>query len=93
MEHNSRMKEITGNLKQDVKDLLGESASLFTGFFQTRSLYGPGGGGQVESICPRYFRRCGRPDEAALRGRRPGRPQWSTWIGGRAYCDHHGEHG
>ena len=31
MEHNSRMKEITGNLKQDVKDLLGESASLFTG--------------------------------------------------------------
>lgn len=32
MEHNSRMKEITGNLKQDVKDLLGESASLFTGF-------------------------------------------------------------
>ena len=34
MEHNSRMKEITGNLKQDVKDLLGESASLFTGFFK-----------------------------------------------------------
>ena len=30
----SRMKEITGNLKQDVKDLLGESASLFTGFFK-----------------------------------------------------------
>ena len=28
------MKEITGNLKQDVKDLLGESASLFTGFFK-----------------------------------------------------------
>ena len=26
------MKEITGNLRQDVKDLLGESASLFTGF-------------------------------------------------------------
>ena len=24
MEHNSRMKEITGNLKQDVKDLLGD---------------------------------------------------------------------
>ena len=34
MEHNSRMKEITGNLKQDVKDLLGESVSLFTGFFK-----------------------------------------------------------
>ena len=30
----SRMKEITGNLKQDVKDLLGESGSLFTGFFK-----------------------------------------------------------
>ena len=30
----SRMKEITGNLKQDVKDLLGESSSLFTGFFK-----------------------------------------------------------
>lgn len=29
-----RMKEITGNLKQDVKDLLGESANLFTGFFK-----------------------------------------------------------
>ena len=28
------MKEITGNLKRDVKDLLGESASLFTGFFK-----------------------------------------------------------
>lgn len=28
------MKEITGNLRQDVKDLLGESASLFTGFFK-----------------------------------------------------------
>ena len=28
------MKEIAGNLKRDVKDLLGESASLFTGFFK-----------------------------------------------------------
>ena len=61
--------------------------------FQTRSLYGPGGGGQVESICPRYFRRCGRPDEAALRGRRPGGPNGQPGPGGRAYCDHHGEHG
>lgn len=61
--------------------------------FQTRGLYGPGGGGQVESICPRYFRRCGRPDEAALRGRRPGGPNGQPGPGGRAYCDHHGEHG
>lgn len=30
----SRMKEIAGNLKRDVKDLLGESASLFTGIFR-----------------------------------------------------------
>lgn len=30
----TRMKEITDNLKRDVKDLLGESASLFTGFFK-----------------------------------------------------------
>ena len=32
MEHNSRMKEITGNLKQDVKDLLGESAAYSPAF-------------------------------------------------------------
>lgn len=30
----NRMKEITGNLKRDVKDLLGESASLVTGVFK-----------------------------------------------------------
>ena len=34
MEHNSRMKEITGNLKRDMKDLLGESANVVTGFFR-----------------------------------------------------------
>ena len=34
MEHNSRMKEITGNLKRDMKDLLGESANVMTGFFR-----------------------------------------------------------
>lgn len=28
------MKEITGNLKRDMKDLLSESAGLFTGFFK-----------------------------------------------------------
>lgn len=28
------MKEITGNLRRDVKDLLGESANLVTGFFK-----------------------------------------------------------
>ena len=28
------MGEITGNLKRDVKDLLGESANLVTGFFK-----------------------------------------------------------
>ena len=31
---NSRMKEIAGNLRRDVKDLLGESASIVTGFFK-----------------------------------------------------------
>lgn len=34
MEHNSRMKEITGNLKRDMKDLLGESANVVTGLFR-----------------------------------------------------------
>ena len=32
MEHNSRMKEITGNLKRDMKDLLGESANVVAHF-------------------------------------------------------------
>lgn len=31
---NSRMKEIAGNLRRDVKDLLGDSASIVTGFFK-----------------------------------------------------------
>lgn len=34
MSDETRMKEITGSLKQDVKDLLGESANLVTGFFK-----------------------------------------------------------
>lgn len=34
MEPNSRMSEITGNLKKDVKDLLSESANIVTGFFK-----------------------------------------------------------
>ncbi len=34
MEPNSRMSEITGNLKNDVKDLLSESANIVTGFFK-----------------------------------------------------------
>ena len=31
---NSRMIEITGNLRRDMKDLLGESAHIVTGFFK-----------------------------------------------------------
>lgn len=31
---NNRMKEIAGNLRRDVKDLLGESANIVTGFFK-----------------------------------------------------------
>ncbi len=31
---NSRMKEIAGNLRRDVKDLLNESANIVTGFFK-----------------------------------------------------------
>lgn len=34
MEANSRMREITGNLRRDMKDLLGESAHIVTGFFK-----------------------------------------------------------
>lgn len=34
MEPNSRMSEITGNLKKDVKDLFSESANIVTGFFR-----------------------------------------------------------
>lgn len=34
MNTDHRMKEITGNLKQDMKDLLNESANLVTGFFK-----------------------------------------------------------
>ena len=34
IENETRMKEITGNLKSDVKDLLDESANLVTGFFK-----------------------------------------------------------
>ena len=34
MDNNSRMKEITGNLKRDMRDLLNESASIMTGFFK-----------------------------------------------------------
>ena len=34
MEANSRMREITGNLRRDMKDLLGESAPIVTGFFK-----------------------------------------------------------
>lgn len=34
MEDNSRMKEITGNLRQDVKELLGESANLVSSFIK-----------------------------------------------------------
>ena len=34
IETENRMKEITGNLRRDVKDLLGESANLVTGFFK-----------------------------------------------------------
>ena len=74
MEHNSRMKEITGNLKQDVKDLLGESASLFTGFFKRGACTVRAVADKWKAFAHEYFRRCGRPDEAALRGRRPGGP-------------------
>ena len=31
---NNRMKEIAGNLRRDVKDLLGESANIVTGLFK-----------------------------------------------------------
>ena len=31
---NSRMKEITGNLKRDMRDLVDESAHVVTGFFK-----------------------------------------------------------
>lgn len=34
MEPKSRMDEITGNLKKDMKDLLAESANIVTGFFK-----------------------------------------------------------
>lgn len=34
MATDNRMKEITGNLKRDVKELLGESVCLVTGFFK-----------------------------------------------------------
>lgn len=34
MENNSRMKEITGNLKRDMRDLVDESAHVVTGFFK-----------------------------------------------------------
>lgn len=34
MENNSRMKEITGNLKRDMRDLAEESAHVVTGFFK-----------------------------------------------------------
>ena len=34
METENRMKEIAGNLKRDVKDLLGESANIVAGFFK-----------------------------------------------------------
>ncbi len=34
IETENRMKEITGNLKRDVKELLAESANLVTGFFK-----------------------------------------------------------
>ena len=34
IETENRMKEIAGNLKRDVKDLLGESASIVAGFFK-----------------------------------------------------------
>lgn len=34
MEQNNRMSEIRGNLKNDMKDLISESANLVTGFFK-----------------------------------------------------------
>ncbi len=34
IEIENRMSEITGNLRQDVKDLLNESVNLVTGFFK-----------------------------------------------------------
>ena len=34
IETENRMKEIAGNLKRDMKDLLGESANIVAGFFK-----------------------------------------------------------
>lgn len=93
MEHNSRMKEITGNLKRDMKDLLGESANVMTGFFRR-------GVCTVRAVADKW-KAFAHDISAAVDDLMkppfaeggPGGPRRQPGPGGRAHCDRHGKHG